>query len=268
MKHSIITLLSVGVLTLTGCTSDITNSFNEAKDLASTVKNINVQLSANEGHVVIVPGYGAPVAGNASYEKYIDEVAQFVEDQDNRVSTVIFTGSYSSLENTSEAESMNQYFNSVVDLDTVQQRGIKVIKEECSIVSWQNIANAKDILDDRATPYNKVTVFGEVNREDKLTALATYKFNEGIASGSSASDLVNSGLSYKEIAFMGHDFGDAAEDENERNAKFAAEIAGAYDPNIGNEILEQRINEWTEQFGYDVADNLVAKGCTEFAGFQ
>ncbi len=268
MKHYMLILLSVGALTLAGCTSDITNSINSAKDLANTVQNINVQLSANEGHVVIVPGYGAPVAGNASYEDYIDEVVEFVEDKSNRVSTVIFTGSYSSLENTSEAESMNQYFNSAVDLDEIQARGIKVIKEECAIVSWQNIANSKDILDDRATPYNTVTVFGDVNREDKLTALATYKFNEDIASGSSASDLVNSGLSYKNIAFIGHDFGGATEDENERNAKFAAEIAGAYDAKIGNEILEQRINEWTEQFGYDVADNLVSKGCTEFAGFQ
>lgn len=263
-----ITSLIIGALVFTGCTSGIKDSFNQAKDLAGTVQNINVQLTANEGHVVIVPGYGAPVAGNESYEGYIDEVVEFVEDESNRVSTLVFTGSYSSLEDTSEAESMNQYFNSAADLDVVQQRGIKVIQEDCAIVSWQNIANSKDILDDRATPYTKVTVFGDVNREEKLMAFATYKFNEGIADSASASDLVNSSLAYKSIDFVGYDFGSAPEEQAEQDAKFAAEIAGAYDPKVGNEILELRINQWTKTFGYDVADNLVAKGCTEFAGFQ
>lgn len=268
MKHFVLTILIISAVGLAGCTNEIQDSFSQAKDLANTVQNINVQLSANAGHVVIVPGYGAPVAGNTSYEEYIDEVVEFVENESNRVSTIIFTGSYSTLENTSEAESMNQYFNSVADLAAIQQRGIKVLQEDCAIVSWQNIANSKDILDDRATPYNKVTVFGDVNREEKLMAFATYKFNEGIADSASANDLVNSRLDYKTIDFMGYDFGSVPEEQAEQDAKFAAEIAGAYDPKIGNEILELRINEWTNTFGYDVADNLVAKGCTEFAGFQ
>ncbi len=45
-------------------------------------------------------------------------------------------------------------------------------------------------------------------------------------------------------------------------------MAGAYDTELGNEILEQRINQWTDDFDYDVADNLVAKGCSQFSGFQ
>lgn len=255
-------------LIISGCTSELTNSINQAKDLANTVQNINEELSVNEGHVVIVPGYGAPVAGNTAYEGYISEVAAFVNNESNRVSTVIFTGSYSSLKNTSEAESMNQYFNSLVDLDTIQARGIKILKEECAIVSWQNIANSKDILDDRVTPYTKVTVFGDADRKEKLMAFATYKFNEDISTPDSAGDLINSSVNYKTIDFVGYDFGGEPEVETERDAKFAAEIAGAYDAKVGNEILELRINDWTEQFDYDVADNLVAKGCTEFAGFE
>lgn len=269
MKILLYSISFGATLFLTGCTSAITDTFNKAKDLKATVENINVQLSeGGAGHVVIVPGYGAPVSGNSTYEDYIDEVAEFVNDESNAVETVVFTGSYSSLENTSEAESMNSYYNSTADLDDIKSRGIKVYKEECAIVSWQNISNTHELLVDNNIPYGHVTIFGDENREDKLTAFGTYAFNNDINIPGSASELVNSSLSYSEIDFIGFDFGDDPVDQNEQDAKFAAEIAGAYDAQIGNEILEARINEWTNEFGYDVADNLVSKGCTEFAGFQ
>ena len=182
--------------------------------------------------------------------------------------SVVFTGSYSTLENTSEAESMNSYFNSVVDLSAVQDRGIKVFKEECAIVSWQNISNTKELLVDNGIRPGKVTVFGDENRQDKLESFADFKFYEDQEIPDAAGDLLNGALYYTPVEFSGFNFGDSAETEEERTAKFLAEIAAAYDAEIANQILEQRISEWTDEFGYDVANNLVNKGCSEFSGFR
>lgn len=235
-----------------GCVSAITDRITAGKD----------------HHTVIVPGYGAPVAGNTTYEGYIDAVAEYVGDEENNVNSVVFTGSYSTLQNTSEAESMNNYFNSVVDTSALQTRGIKVLKEECAIVSWQNISNSKDVLAEYSIAPGKVTVFGDKNRKDKLQSFATYKFNEDQDIPDSAKDLLDGGLYYTEINFQGYDFGNSADSEDERNAKFAAESAAAYDAELGNELLKLRIGQWTSEFGYDVADNLVAKGCAEYKGFR
>ena len=263
---SIITLFGVA-----GCTTQFDKAkdgFNTAKDFTNSVKSLDVELSSNEDHTVIVPGYGAPVTGNATYEQYIDHVAQYVSDPENEVQALVFTGSYSSLENTSEAESMNSYFNSVVDLDAINAQGIRIYKEECAIVSWQNISNSQELLAADGIDPGTLTVFGDENRVDKLKAFATYKFNEGQDLPDSAGDLLDVSLSYTNVQFEGFDFGDSADSEEIRNAKFAAEIAAAYDTQLGNQILELRINQWTEEFGYDVADNLVNKGCSEFSGFR
>lgn len=256
------------VIVGTGCVSAITDRITAGKEGLDTLKNIQVDLSTgNDHHTVIVPGYGAPVAGNATYEGYIEEVAEYVEDDVNGVDSVVFTGSYSTLQNTSEAESMNSYFNSVADITTLQARGVKVLQEDCAIVSWQNISNSKDVLAEYSIAPGKVTVFGDENRKDKLESFATYKFNEDQDIPDSATDLLDGGLHYTEINFQGYDFGNSAESEDERNAKFAAEIAAAYDAELGNELLKLRIGQWTTEFGYDVADNLVTKGCTEYKGF-
>lgn len=265
-------LILLSTLALTGCTTDFTDTISKGQDAFDAVKSIDVKLSTNDVHAVIVPGYGAPVEGNAVYEAYIQDVANFVENSialdEKPLDAVIFTGSYSSLEDVSEAESMNAYFNSVADLDTINKAGIKILKEECAIVSWQNISNSQDILTENNVEPGKLTVFGDENREDKLVAFSTYVFNEGQYLPDTASDLLTTSLSYTTIDFEGYDFGDNADTEEERNAKFAAEAAGAYDEAIGNEILQLRIDEWTEEFGYDVADNLVTKGCTEYEGFR
>lgn len=213
-----ILLLSILIpLTLTGC------SLAGAKDALNTVTG-----STEEHHTVIVPGYGAPVAGNPSYEDYVETVARFVEDDSNDVDSIVFTGSYSTLADVSEAEALNSYFNTVVDTEALLDRGTRVYKEECAILSWQNISNSQDVLAaDQIIP-GTVTVFGDINRRDKLVAFASAAFNQDQEVPETATDVLN--LRFTTVEFEGFDFGDTPDEtEEERQAKFVGEIAGAYD---------------------------------------
>lgn len=219
-------------------------------------------------HTVIVPGYGAPVAGNTTYEGYIQDVANFVQDTNNKVNAVVFTGSYSSLKDTSEADSMKSYFEHITNAAALESRGIKIYTEQCAIVSWQNITYSKSLLTTAGITPDTLTVFGDVNREEKLKTFATVAFNKDIDVPDSAKQLLTQGIDYTHVDFVGYHFGDSAQSEDQRNALFAIEIAGAYNAEIGNDILKQRIDSWTTTFGYDVAQNLVDKGCAQYAGFR
>lgn len=241
------------------------NKFSEAKQ---TIKNINQTIqNRQDHHTVIVAGYGTPVKGNGKYEQYIKSVADFVSTESNSVDSVVFTGSYTDDPNLSEAESMNSFFNSQVDTGALQTRGVKVYKEECSIMSWQNISYSQELLAAKDIQPTLVTIFGDQNRGDKLQTFAAYKFNLAEGLPDNATDLINSAVNIANVQFKGFGFGDAVDSEDERNAKFAAEIAGAYDAKVSNELLGKRLSEWTELFGFDVSDNLVKKGCTQYQGF-
>lgn len=265
-------LISGGTLSLTfaGCAlidraQTSLDKFSEAKQ---TIENINQTIqNQQDHHTVIVPGYGTPVKGNGKYEQYIKSVADFVSIESNGVDSVVFTGSFTDDPNLSEAEAMNSFFNSQVDTGALQNKGVKVYKEECSIMSWQNIAYTQELLSDKGIKPSLVTIFGDQNRGDKLQTFAAYKFNLAEGLPSNATELINSAVNVANVQFKGFDFGDAVDSEDERNAKFAAEIAGAYDAKISNELLGKRLSEWTELFGFDVSDNLVKKGCVQYQGF-
>ena len=266
IKKTALLLLVGSVLFLgTGCsiTDGIKNKASSAKEKVSSATSI----MGDGPHVVIVPGYGAPVEGNPSYQEYIRRVSEYVVQDENKVDVVVFTGSYSTLSDLSEAEAMNRYFNRVTQLDTIREKGIRIYKEECAIVSWQNIAYTKDLLSENNINPSHVTVFGDVQREEKLLGFATVQFNADISIPDSVGDIVDSAGAVTVVDFIGFTFGSSSEDITKRNAKFAAEIAGAYDAEIGNEILATRIGEWSDEFDYDVASNLVKKGCIQFSGF-
>ena len=254
MKYSLLALTALTVV-LSGCSA--IDKIQGAKDM----------FHKTEHHTVVVPGYGAPVKGNATYEEYIEEVADYVENADNGVDSVVFTGSYTNQKDLSEAEAMNSYFNSQVDTAKLQRNGVKVYKEECAIVSWQNISFSQELLDTKSIHPTKVTLFGDQDRSDKLKTFAIYKFNLAEGLPDNLTDLVNRSLNAASVDYQGFDFGDSADTEKERNAKFAAEILGAYDAKLGNELLEKRLTDWTTDYKYNVADNLVAKGCDQYAGF-
>lgn len=254
-------LLSAALLVFSGCSAQVQEYVDDAKSVVDFVRGIEVPED-DEFHVVVVPGYGAPVIGNRTYEAYVAEVADFVEDEANAVDAVVFTGSYSSLENTSEAEAMKTYF------DMITNTSVKEYKEECAVVSWQNVSYTKELLQQQGIVPGRVTIFGDQMRKEKLLSFASVSFNTNIDVPDTAGELFDGNFGITKVNFVGFDFGGTPTDELERQAKFAAEIAGASDPELGNQILEQRINSWTQEFDYDVAENLVRKGCTQFEGFQ
>lgn len=251
------------ILTATGCTlvDKVQTGFDTINTVKTTIEN------QQDHHTVIVSGYGTPVKGNGKYEQYIKSVADFVNVESNGVDSIVFSGSYTDDPNLSEAEAMNSFFNSQVDTTDLQARGVKVFKEECAIMSWQNISNSQKLLANQGIKPTLVTLFGDQDRGDKLQTFAAYKFNLAEGLPNSATELINSAVNVATVQFKGFDFGDAVDTQDERNAKFAAEIVGAYDAKLGNEILGKRLSEWTETFGFDVSDNLVKKGCTQFSGF-
>lgn len=258
------------MLSLAGCQvlDQAKTGFSKLNSAKQTVANINSAIkNRTTHHTVIVPGYGAPVKGNSTYEAYIKSVADYVRATSNEVNSVVFTGGYTTTSDQSEAEAMNSYFNSLIDTATLQQRGVKIYKEECAIVSWQNIANSQELLAAKDIQPTRVTIFGDQHRQDKLTTLAAYKFNLAEGLPDDITSLVNKSLNIASVNFQPFDFGNDAKTEEERQEIFAAEMLGAYDVNIGNQILGKRLTEWSGDFSYDVAKNLVTHGCTEYKGF-
>ncbi len=158
-KTTIITLITSLSLIATGCTSDLTDAFTKVQDFSNTVQSINSSLEQADGHVVIVPGYGV-IYNDPTYEGYVEAFSEYIEDEDNEVTAVVFTGSYSTTPDITEAAFLNGEFNNTVAVSAIQSRGIHVYKEECAITSWQNIGNTKDLLDDKAEEYSRVTVWG------------------------------------------------------------------------------------------------------------
>lgn len=217
-------------------------------------------------HVVIVPGYGAPVAGNSSYEQYIQNVADYVVNPANKVDSVIFSGSYSNVSDMSEAEAMNSYFNTVINVENLQQRGIHVYQERCSIVSWQNVSYSSDVLRSHQLQPTIVTLFGDKQRETKLLAYAQYIFNSSITVPHNLSELIHYKRNSMIIDFQGFQFSSVTPSGVD-DVKELTELVSAYDPKQSNRVLQARIEDWSNRFHYDVARNLVAKGCEQYRGF-
>lgn len=261
MKYAFPALLGLTVL-VSGCAT-----FDKIQAGVDSIQNAKAIIDHTGHHTVIVAGYGTPVKGNDTYEAYIDQVAAYVNNKTNGVNSVVFTGGYTDDANLSEAESMNSYFNSQVDTAALQTSGVKVYQETCSIVSWQNISLSQELLAAQGINPTQVTLFGDIDRSDKLKTFAIYKFNLSDGLPNDLTSLVNKSLNTASVDYQGFDFGDSADSEKERKAKFAAEILGAYDANIGNELLGKRLTEWSTEYNYDVADNLVKKGCSQYAGF-
>ena len=263
MKYYLLILVGVSTI-LSGCA--FSDKIQSGLDAYQTAKSL-VSSSNEKHHTVLVAGYGTQLKGNATYEQYIKSVATYVNNVDNDVDSIVFSGSYTDSKTTSEAEAMNSYFNSQVDTTELANRGIHVYQETCAIVSWQNISYSQELLATQSISPTQVTVFGDINRADKLKTFAIYKFNFTDGLKTDVASLVNQSLNSTSVDYQGFDFGDAADSDEVRNAKFGAEILGAYDTALGNELLGKRLAEWTSNYGYDVADNLVAKGCSQYSGF-
>lgn len=211
-----------------------------------------LMIRSNGQHVVVVSGYGAPVEGNPGYEEYIQMVYEFVNNKDNDVDAVVFNGGYTALEDQTEAELMVAYYNT---LDSVEKPAQPTVYEQgCSVIGWQSIANAKDVLAENGvvlTDITKVTMVGDLKSEREFTLWADYQFNELESNDA-------------EIAFEGFDHGSP-----EKEVLPEEEILAVYEyENVADQQLQERLDKLAEAFGYDVRTNLVEKGCEGFEKYD
>ena len=91
-------LVGLSVL-LSGCAA-----FDKIQSGVDSIQTAKAILDHTGHHTVIVAGYGTPVKGNPTYQKYIKQVATYVENEVNGVNSVVFTGGYTDDANLSEAE--------------------------------------------------------------------------------------------------------------------------------------------------------------------
>lgn len=220
-------------------------------DKAKTIYHFFRPTNQAAYHVVIVPGYGVPVQGNSVYEGYIKKVAAYVDNPNNHVNGMIFSGGYTSSQTVSEAQAMNSYFNSVADLTSLKKRGVQVYQETCSIVTFQNIGYSRDILTAHSIVPAAVTVFGDSSKQNELLAYANAEFRKT-----------------GDVNVQGYDFGSAVLNSTKQDLKDLTTLVGVTSTKISNTVLQQRITQLGTQFHYDVAKNLVAHGCSQFKGFN
>ncbi len=258
------TTLFAALLLLPGCSvkDALPDSFNSKAELKTKVKSmahvVDKKFDKGAKRIVIVPGYGTPVLGNESYEEYIKKAVAYVNNETNNVVAVVFTGSYTDDKNLSEAEALYRGFDEYADIAGLQKTGVHFYKEECAITTWQNIENSKALVDSKKTSYDSVTIFGDEGRKEKLIGYANTVFNKDIVKDRSVVS----------VDYVGHGFSKSVQSDSERGTIFAAEIAAAYNSDLQDTLLKERIGTWTKKYKYDVADNLVKKGCTEFAAYQ
>jgi hypothetical protein len=252
------------LLILPGCDiqSALPDSLNSKSDLKTKTKSalraVDQKFDKGNSRIVIVPGYGTPVLGSESYEAYVKKAVAYVNDEANNVVAVVFTGSYTDNKNLSEAEALYRGFDEYADIGGLQKDGIDFYKEECAITTWQNIENSKAVVDNKKTSYDSVTIFGDEGRKEKLIGYGNTVFNKDIVKDRSVVS----------VDYVGHGFSKSVQSDSERGVVFAAEIAAAYNSDLQDALLKERIGTWTKKYKYDVADNLVKKGCTEFAAYQ
>lgn len=213
-------------------------------------------------HVVIVPGYGAPVEGNSKYEEYISKAFDFISDENNKVDLVIATGGYTVLKDTSEAESIIKYMSLRHDLSSRIIPEFKTYAESCSIITWQNILFSKQYLDSNNIKPTHVTIFGDAARQDMLLTYAMYQFAGKEFLPIKSNEILNTAMNFKilKLDFQGYDFGT----KNYVVPETTDEIIKVYlDPKAGDQELEERIAKWTTNFKYDVKENLGSKACKQ-----
>ncbi|MBI2411385.1 MAG: hypothetical protein HYV32_05845 [Candidatus Kerfeldbacteria bacterium] len=220
-------------------------------------------LKKDQTHVVVVPAYGIVGESNEQYKAYIDDVVEYVNYKKNDVDAVIFTGTYSALKDTSEAAVMENYFNTVVDKNDLTARNVQVWRDDCSLMLWQSVTNAKKLLATKGMTPQKVTIFGDTQDHEKILAYGLYQFNGEEGLPTSPVDLVKYAKNPKLVVinFEEHVF-DLPSTANAQST--VEQIIQVFKTGEGATALKNTIAEKASNVNFDVAQNLVNKGCLDF----
>lgn len=254
---------------------------------------LKVQRFLNrKAHVVIVSTYGPSVDGSPFYEAYVKKAVRYITDPANKVDEVVIVGGYTVDPNRSQSRAVLDYMNEHYP-EFVQAR-VPVTLDECGITTWQNIQNAKKLMDKEMISAKKITLFAESSREKKVSYFANALFHwdkESLAVNREIAlkDLDHLVNATKQVqlngyrAFTMNDFGKAPlattnasvevvsvpsglpqEFIDEEYAKIFEELKQFYDATYASKKIRSQLEDWTKVAGFDTKENLIQKGCEEY----
>lgn len=262
------------------------------KQHGSALKLKMQRLLNRNSHVVILSTYGPSVEGSPFYEAYVKKAVRYMMDPANKVNELIIVGGYTVDPDRSQSQAVLDYIRQ--HYPEFEKSKIPVTLDECGISTWQNIRNAKRLSDKELITPGRITIFAETSREKKVSYFANAVFYWDKDSFDLNKEIALEELGYlvsasKEVQLNGYrnftmnDFSDATfatknakvqtisvpsgldrnviEDEE---AKIFKEIMEFYDPTYEKKGVKTQLDEWTKVAGFDTAENLVQKGCTEY----
>lgn len=252
------------------------------------------RLLNRKAHVVIVSTYGPSVDGSPFYEAYVKKAVRYITDSANKVDEVVIVGGYTVDPNRSQSRAVLDYMNEHYS-EFVKAR-VPVTLDECGITTWQNIQNAKKLMDKELITPGEITVFAEEARKERVFVFSLAEFffkndeirkvfetealrgaNENLAlpiseqlrkyeNSPHSTEVPRDEKNYRDIKL--NILTESAQLPKEvvdaEHLRIATEIKEMYDPAYGKKKLKQQLDDWTKVAGFDTKENLIQKGCEEY----
>lgn len=255
------------------------------------------RLVTRDAHVVILSTYGPSVQGSPFYETYVDKAVKYMLNPSNKVSELIIVGGYTVDPNTSQSQAVLDYIRE--KYPSFDEKKIPITLDECGITTWQNIRNAKRLMDKESISPGKITIFAEESRKEKVFIFSLSEFiaknasvkdflaNEAVRSANAALALSrekqlelynvsphtmivpNDPEYFKKITL---DIITESAKLPQKNVEdevlnISREIKEYYEPAYGKQAIKERLDIWTQAAGFDTVKNLVEKGCADYKQF-
>lgn len=264
------------------------------KQHGSVLKLKMQRLLNRESHVVILSTYGPSVEGSPFYEAHVKKAVRYMMDPTNKVNELIIVGGYTVDPDRSQSQAVLDYI--MQKYPEFEKSKIPVTLDECGITTWQNIRNTQILMNKNDIKAKKITIFAETSREKKIAFFAnsTYHWDapaiidrnkvlkeiEPLIAASQEAQLEafssttsewarfarvkDSYLTDRDIRILSESSGLPQQFVDEEYSKLFEEIKEFYDATYASKKIKKQLDEWTKIAGFDTAENLVQKGCTEY----
>ncbi|MFZ2026532.1 MAG: hypothetical protein WAV30_04575 [Microgenomates group bacterium] len=264
------------------------------KQHGSALKLKMQRLLNRNSHVVILSTYGPSVEGSPFYEAYVKKAVRYMMDPTNKVNELIIVGGYTVDPDRSQSQAVLDYM--MQKYPEFEMSKIPVTLDECGITTWQNIRNTQILMNKNAIKAKNITIFAETSREKKIAFFANSTFHwdapaiintkkvlseiNPLISASQEAQLnafssntaewarfaivKDTYLIDKDIRIISEPSGLPQQFVDAEYAKLFEEIKEFYDSTYASKAIKAQLDEWTKIAGFDTAENLVQKGCTEY----
>lgn len=264
------------------------------KQHGSAIKLKIQRLLNRNSHVVILSTYGPSVEGSPFYEAYVKKAVRYMADPKNEVNELIIVGGYTVDPERSQSQAVLDYIRQ--HYPEFEKSGLPVTLDECGITTWQNIKNAKMLMEKNTIQAKKITIFAETSREKKIAFFANDTFHwdtpviidkkkvlaeiDPLIAASQEARLnafssktaewarfaivQDTYLIDRDIRIISEPSGLPQQFVDEEYEKLFEELKEFYDATYASKKIKKQLDEWTKIAGFDTAENLVQKGCTEY----